>query len=102
MSKDDKNSMNYMRPEMVRSPKERLSGLKVLCDKGEGENWSLAEVIWDNEECLAVRWNGSFNDKKLRIGLPQARGLPMWFILPTDPEFVTLFNNWVKKTSKKG
>lgn len=93
--------MSYMKPEMVRSPKARLSELTVLKDTEE-DGWSLAEVIWDEEKRLAVRWNGSFDDRKHSVGTPQSRGLPMWFILPTDSEFVTQFNNWVKKASKKG
>jgi hypothetical protein len=98
MSKDNKESMNYMRPEMVRSPKNMLSGLNVLLDKGEGE-WSLAEVIWEKKERLAVRWNGSFDEKNHGVGTPQSRGLPMWFILPDDDEFFKTIDKY-KKTKK--
>ncbi|MGA2172078.1 MAG: hypothetical protein ABSG82_03565 [Sedimentisphaerales bacterium] len=90
--------MSYMKPEMVRSPKNMLSGLNVLRDKGEGE-WSLAEVIWEKKEHLAVRWNGSFDDKNQSVGTPQSRGLPMWFILPDDDEFFKEIDKY-KKTKK--
>jgi hypothetical protein len=90
--------MSYMKPEMVRSPKARLSELKVLKDTEE-DGWSLAEVIWDKKKCLAVRWNGSFDDKNHSVGTPQSRGLPMWFILPDDDEFFKEIDKY-KKTKK--
>jgi hypothetical protein len=81
---------------MVRSPKGRLSGVTVLCDKEEGE-WSLAEVIWDGKKCLAVRWNGSSDEKGHSVGTPQSRGLPMWFILPGGDEFFEAFEKFRKR-----
>jgi len=98
--KDKEMKMSYMKPEMVRSPKAMLSDLKVLMDKGEGK-WSLAEVVWEGYKRLAVRWNGSSNDKNHSVGTPQSRGLPMWFILPDDAEFIKLINDWMKKSQKK-
>lgn len=80
------NSMNYVNPKMVVSPKNRISGLKILHDNGE-DSWSLAEIIWDGEKCMGIRWNGSFTDENHNIGTPQSRGLPMWFILPNEVEF---------------
>ena len=91
--------LNYMKPEMVRSPKGRLTGLNVLADKGEG-SWSLAEVIWDGEKALGVRWNGSFDEKNHNIGTPQSRGLPMWFILPDDNELFKTIDKY-KKAKKQ-
>lgn len=85
-------NMNYVNPKMVRSPKNRISGLKVLKDNGEG-SWSLAEIVWDDYKVLGVRWNGSFNEEEHSIGTPQSRGLPMWFILPMDKDFVKLLLN---------
>jgi hypothetical protein len=91
----DTKLLNYMKPEMVRSPKNRISGLKILKDKG-GDSWSLAEVIWDGEKALGVRWNGSFDEKNHNIGTPQSRGLPMWFILPDDEELFKTINEYKK------
>jgi hypothetical protein len=69
--------MSYMPPAMVRSPKDRVKDLEVLYDDGEN-SWSMAKMKWDGEEAVGVRHNG--NEK--HVGSPQARGIPMWFILP--------------------
>lgn len=78
--------MPYIHPSLVRSPKDRISNVKVLADKGENK-WSLAEIVWDGEPCLGIRWNGGSDDKNFPgIGNPQSRGVPTWFILPGDLE----------------
>lgn len=86
---DKGDDMSYINPEMVRSPKSRLSGLNVLIDKGES-HWSLAKVVWDKKDSLAIRWNGGSDEKGHSVGTPQSRGLPMWFILPHDHDFFNL------------
>ena len=72
--------MSYIPPQMVLSPKKKLSNLDVLYDGGE-ESWSLAKMTWDEDpNAVGIRWNGGGT----KIGTPQARGIPMWFILPGD------------------
>jgi hypothetical protein len=59
--------------------------IHVLFDAGEdrrdrqGRTVPLAIGRWDNKPVLAMRWNGS---PKNRLGNPQSRGLPAWFIVP--------------------
>lgn len=69
---------NYILPDEVVSPKQHWSLIKVLHDGGEGE-YSIALGRWDNEPVLGMRWNGREDS---RIGNPQSRGLPTWFIVP--------------------
>ena len=73
-----------MEPERVISPKKHWRlGKVVYVDEHEG--WSAAEGQWEGEDgrwydVLAIRWNGGEG----KLGNPQSRGLPTWFILPTD------------------
>jgi hypothetical protein len=72
--------MSYMNPEMVRSPRQRLTGgVQVLKDTG-ADGWSLAEFNWDQRPSLGIRWNGNADN----VGTPQSRGIPTWFILPEE------------------
>lgn len=77
---------DYIKPEDVISPKRKWRLIRVLHDGGAGD-WSAAEGQWDNgdkfEDRLAIRWNGEAGTK---IGNPQSRGLPTWFIVPKDLE----------------
>lgn len=77
--------MPYVHPSLVRSPRNRISDVRVLVDKGEN-NWSLAEIVWDGELCLGIRWNGGSGNNFPGIGNPQSRGVPTWFIVPEDVE----------------
>ena len=72
--------MGYVKPDLVTSPKGRISDLEVIYDGGEG-SWSLARMKWDGEESVGLRWNGGSDD---HIGNPQSRGVPTWFILPDE------------------
>ena len=64
-------------PQDVISPKNRWTLLKILYKEND---WSLALGQWDNEPCLAARWNGSESpDSK---GNPVSHGMPTWFVLP--------------------
>lgn len=69
---------NYPQPEDVTSPKLHWSLIKVLY-KGDPEGYSIAIGKWDNEPCLAMRWNAC---EWRPVGNPQSRGLPTWFIVP--------------------
>ncbi len=75
---------SYIKPDDVRAPKRHWSLVNVLFDGGEATDTnaspsSLAIGLWDNEPVLAMRWNGN---KENRLGNPQSRGLPTWFIVP--------------------
>ena len=76
--------MSYVKPDLVMSPKGRVSNLYVIYDGGERQ-WSLARMNWDGEEAIGLRWNGGSKDKRFpNIGNPQSRGVPTWFILPDE------------------
>lgn len=79
--------MTYIKPQEVKSPKNRWRLIRVLHDGGIGE-WSAAEGKWAKggrwREVLAIRWNGGSSDKG--IGSPQSRGQPTWFIVPDEME----------------
>lgn len=70
--------MTYIDPKSVNSPKQRWVLLDVLRDSGEGAD-SLSVGMWDKKKVLAMRWNG---DKSNRLGNPQSRGIPTWFVIP--------------------
>lgn len=78
---------SYIPPELVRSPKQRISNIpEVVFDGGESRDgeqstFSLANLIWDNQRVLGIRWNGSANSP---TGTPQSRGTATWFILPNE------------------
>ena len=78
--------MSYIRPGEVESPKSRWRLHLVLYDGGE-DNWSAAEGQWEHDgrwdTVLAIRWNGKDGD---RLGNPQSRGRPIWFIVPEELE----------------
>ena len=79
----------YPQPEGITAPKLHWSLIKVL-HKGDPEDYSIAIGKWDNESCLALRWNAC---EGRPIGNPQSRGLPTWFIVPNplvDPILGTL------------
>ena len=69
----------YISATAVISPKKHWSLIAVLEDKGPRDA-ALALGRWDNDPCLAMRWNGD-NDEN-PIGNPQSRGLPTWFVVP--------------------
>ncbi|MBW2104359.1 MAG: hypothetical protein JRH05_17300 [Deltaproteobacteria bacterium] len=76
--------MSYVKPDLVISPKGRISDLTVIYDGGEN-SWSLARMKWDGQETVGLRWNGGSNDPRFPgIGNPQSRGVPTWFILPDE------------------
>jgi hypothetical protein len=78
--------MGYVTPHDARSPRGTWKLVEVLIDEGESPKdgpakFSLALGYWQDEPCLAVRWNGYEGSP---VGNPQSRGLATWFILPTD------------------
>jgi len=76
--------MHYIQPELVISPKGMVSDLNILINTGE-EGWALARLKWDGDPSIAIRWNGGSKDNRFPgIGNPQSRGVPTWFILPSE------------------
>jgi hypothetical protein len=74
--------MTYIDPNTVFSPKDRWGQVfKVIYNTGQG-GWSAAEGSWDDNPCLAMRWNGADGDQF--IGNPQSRGHATWFVIPDD------------------
>jgi hypothetical protein len=70
--------MSYIRPEEVLSPKSMVGGvLEVIHDPGENR-MSVARILWEEEEKIATRWNGS-DDQPL--GNPVSRGHATWFVV---------------------
>ena len=67
-----------VKPQQVRSPKERWTLVDVVLDTPD---WSLAIGEWDGEPCLVARWNGDNDHPK---GNPVSHGMPTWFVLPQE------------------
>lgn len=82
--------MNYTDPRGVRTPQKRVTGnIDVLHDTGEW-GWSMCRLIWDGQQKIGIRWNGSFSENSM--GNPQSRGNPTWFILPDEIADIVLKN----------
>lgn len=98
----------YVTAAAVISPKKHWSLITVLEDNGPGES-ALALGRWDNNPCLAMRWNG--DNEANPIGNPQSRGLPTWFVVPSSyveailgtlpPDRLTLARNFLPVPSKR-
>lgn len=75
----------YTDPRGVTTPRVRIRNLEVLYNGGaqaDDAGWSLASMLWDDEEALGIRWNGGVEgDSK---GQPTSRGYPTWYILPQE------------------
>ena len=78
----------YPLPEDVTAPRMKWKLIRVLF-KGDPEdptnhipdNYSVAIGMWENETCLAMRWNAG---EGRPVGNPSSRGLPVWFIIPKE------------------
>lgn len=75
----------YVKPQDVRSPKERWVLIEVVLEVSrrslDVSGWSLAVGEWDKKRCLAIRWDG---DEERPKGNPVSRGVPTWFVLPNE------------------
>src|SRR5438105_4037768 len=70
--------MAYVKPEDVLSPRNRVKGvLEVIHDPGP-DRMSVARIMWDDDECIATRWNG--NDDR-PLGNPASHGQATWFVV---------------------
>jgi len=73
----------YVDPNSVVSPKNKVSHVKVLFDRGPVDySWSVAKLTYGGNECIGIRWNG--DSKESKKGVPLANAHPVWFILPKE------------------
>jgi len=77
----------YRDPRAVQGPKNRVSGVRVVYDGGPG-NGAVAQLDWDGEPAVGLRWNGNLDDQPL--GQPQSRGNPVWLRVPPELEEAVL------------
>jgi hypothetical protein len=84
----------HIDPRTVLSPRNSVRNVNVIFDGGlwDDDNprwsgWSVAELIWDGNPAVGVRWNGILGEN---VGSPQSRGLPTWFIMPEALKGITL------------
>lgn len=78
--------MSYVNPNTVLSPKSDVARVVVVHDTKVG-GWSVAKLLWKGRPALGIRWNGDTDQK---IGNPQSRGNPTWFIMPDELADVVL------------
>jgi hypothetical protein len=72
---------NYCDPKTVTGPKIHVSNVRIVFDGGF-ESCSVAQLDWDSEPGVGIRWNG--NDTDQPLGSPQSRGHPFWFLVPGE------------------
>ena len=73
----------YIDPQTVISPRNKVSRVKVLFDRGPVDHsWSIARLTYDGNDCIGIRWNG--DSKESKKGVPLANAHPVWFILPKE------------------
>jgi hypothetical protein len=78
----------YHDPNTVLSPKHMVKSVEVIYDAGPVErSWSVARLKWGDSPAVGIRWNG---DSANSTGTPQARGNPVWFIVPEELEGAVL------------
>lgn len=70
---------DYCDPRTVNGPKSHVSNVRVIYDGGAND-CSVAQLDWDGEPGVGLRWNGTSTDQPL--GSPQSRGHPFWFLVP--------------------
>jgi hypothetical protein len=82
--------MKYYNPRDVTSPSDYVEEVTPIYDGGPN-SFSIAKVLWEGEECLAMRWNiarrehedpDKIAETKTCVGMPSSHGRPVWFILP--------------------
>lgn len=78
--------MPYVDPQTVLSPRARLREVIEVLYDGGADGWSAAELDWDGERHLGLRWNGGDDSA---VGNPQSRGQATWFIVP-EPLAITI------------
>jgi hypothetical protein len=87
-----------MKPQDALSPRERIKDgtLSVIYTAPDGE-WSLAEMVFDDEPRVGCRWNGDINDPEDK-GNPRSHRQGTWFIFPDEIGFpiATLVKTFAK------
>jgi hypothetical protein len=74
--------MSYIDPRTVISPQNLVADVEVIFDIGsKPDSWSVAKLRWNGKAAVGIRWNG---DQYSKVGTPQARGNPTWFIVPDE------------------
>ena len=80
---------DYIKPEFVWSPQDRVGFVRVLLNRGP-RNCAYALLLFDGVPRIGIRWNGGTttdpNNRGPRhttLGNPQSRGMPLWTTL--DP-----------------
>ena len=66
---------DYCDPRTVNGPKSHVSNVRVIYDGGAND-CAVAQLDWDGEPGVGLRWNGTSTDQPL--GSPQSRGHPFW------------------------
>jgi hypothetical protein len=70
--------MSYVRPEEVLSPRNLVGGVvEVILNPGENR-MSVARILWDGKEGIAIRWNGNCERP---LGNPVSRGYATWCLV---------------------
>jgi hypothetical protein len=77
----------YCDPTTVHGPKKRVSNVHVVYDGGP-DGCAVAELDWDGEPGVGIRWNG--NPEESPLGTPESRGNPLWFRVPPAFEDLVL------------
>jgi hypothetical protein len=70
--------MSYVRPEKVLSPKNSVGGILEVIHDPKENRMSVARILWEEEERIAIRWNGSDEQP---LGNPVSRGHATWFVV---------------------
>jgi hypothetical protein len=77
--------MAYVKAKDVLSPKGSWQLIRVLRDPGPSKDsdykvsWALG--FWGGRPVIVSRWNGT---DRSPIGMPQSRGLPIWYVHDDD------------------
>jgi hypothetical protein len=79
--------MPYCDPKTVQGPKKYVSNVRVVYDGGQ-DHASVAQLDWEGEPGVAIRWNGNADEQPL--GNPQSHGNPVWFLVPKEFEDAVL------------
>ena len=77
----------YLDPRRVDSPKRSVSNVRVVYDGG-ADDCAVAELDWDGEPGIGIRWNG--NSETQPLGNPQSRGHAQWYLVPAAFQDVVL------------
>jgi hypothetical protein len=72
--------MPFIPPDDVKSPREKVSNVRVIYSGNENE-LAIATLTYSGEESVGIRWNGNDDGP---LGYPTSRNQPVWFVLPGE------------------